>query len=161
VLEAPPAPSPRNVDLLAVLRTSFHRAGLRPTRQRLLLGWILFGAGGRHVTAETLFAEAKEANIAVSLATVYNTLHQFTRSGLLRQLVVHDSRSYFDTNVEDHHHFFHDDEHTLHDIPQGLSVTDAIDPPSGMQVVRVEVVVHVRRRQNDARQPAKPLPQIA
>ena len=92
------------------------KAGLRPTRQRLALATLLYGAGDRHVTAEQLHKEAGEANITVSLATVYNTLHQFTESGLLREVVVESGRSYFDTNTTDHHHFFIEDELRLTDI---------------------------------------------
>ena len=81
-------------------------AGLRPTRQRLALARLLFEADDRHVTAEQLHGEAAAAAIPVSLATVYNTLHQFTTAGLLREVVVEPGRSYFDTNIDDHHHFF-------------------------------------------------------
>ena len=93
------------------------QAGLRPTRQRLVLGWLLFAKGGRHLTAEMLHAEAADANIHISLATVYNTLHQFTEAGLLRQVIVDAARSYFDTNTGDHQHFFLEKEGLLIDIP--------------------------------------------
>src|SRR5262245_57833778 len=89
-------------DVKAMLR----QVGLRPTRQRMALGWILFGKGDRHLTAEMLYEEATRAKVPVSLATVYNTLHQFTDVGLLRQVAVDGSKSYFDTNASDHHHFF-------------------------------------------------------
>src|SRR3974390_2496465 len=79
--------------------------GLRPTRQRMALGWMLFGKGDRHVTAEMLHEEAVKAKVPVSLATIYNTLHQFTEVGLLRQVAVDGSKTYFDTNVTEHHHF--------------------------------------------------------
>src|SRR5262249_2731190 len=61
------------------------QAGLRPTRQRLCLARLLFEPGDRHVTAEQLHSEANAARVEVSLATVYNTLHQFTEAGLLRE----------------------------------------------------------------------------
>ena len=80
-------------------------AGLRPTRQRLALARLLFGGGNRHVTAEQLHAEARREEIPVSLATIYNTLNQFRKAGLLREVVVDSGRSWFDTNLEDHHHF--------------------------------------------------------
>ncbi len=80
--------------------------GLRPTRQRMALGWILFAKGDRHITAEMLYEEATKAKVPVSLATVYNTLHQFTDVGLLRQVAVDGSKTYFDTNASQHHHFF-------------------------------------------------------
>ena len=89
-------------DVKSMLRS----VGLRPTRQRMALGWILFGKGDRHLTAEMLYEEATKAKVPVSLATVYNTLHQFTEVALLRQVAVDGSKSYFDTNVSDHHHFF-------------------------------------------------------
>src|SRR5258707_11110930 len=93
------------------------RVGLRPTRQRLALARLLFDKGSRHVTAEQLHGEAVDATVRVSLATVYNTLHQFTTVGLLKEVVVEPGRSYFDTNVEDHHHFFFEDSGRLLDIP--------------------------------------------
>src|SRR5688572_8837879 len=90
-------------------------AGLRPTRQRLALAKLLFDGGDRHVTAEKLHGEALGANIRVSLATVYNTLHQFTDAGLLREIAVDASCSYFDTNISSHHHFFHEASGRLED----------------------------------------------
>ncbi|HIM76747.1 MAG TPA: transcriptional repressor, partial [Rhodospirillales bacterium] len=92
-------------------------AGLRPTRQRLALAKMLLEGPDRHVTAEILHAEAQAASIRVSLATVYNTLHQFTAAGLLREIVVDSQRSYFDTNTSDHHHFFFEGSNRLDDIP--------------------------------------------
>jgi Fur family transcriptional regulator, iron response regulator len=91
--------------------------GLRPTRQRMALGRILFGKGDRHVTAEILYEEALSAKVPVSLATIYNTLHQFTDAGLLRQVAVDGSKTYFDTNLSEHHHFFIEGENDLVDIP--------------------------------------------
>lgn len=119
-------------------------AGLRPTRQRLALARLLFGGGDRHVTAEALHGEALAGHIRVSLATVYNTLHQFTDAGLLREVVVEPGRSYFDTNVEDHHHFFSEPAGTLQDIPgHSVIVTGLPQPPAGTQVRRVEVIVRL------------------
>ena len=83
-------------------------AGLRPTRQRVALARLLFDGGDRHVTAEALHGEATAAGQAMALATVYNTLHQFTEAGLLREVVIEAGRSYFDTNIRDHHHFYHE-----------------------------------------------------
>ena len=99
-------------DLIDRLKT----AGLRPTRQRLALARLLFSHGDRHLTAEQLHGEAMAARVPVSLATVYNALHQFTETGLLREVIVEPGRSYFDTNVTDHHHFFHEDSGHLEDI---------------------------------------------
>jgi Fur family iron response transcriptional regulator len=130
------------LDAAATLR----RARLRPTRQRVELVGLLFGAGDRHMTAETLHAEATRAGVQVSLATVYNTLHQFTEAGLLRQVVVDAARSYFDTNTGDHQHFFVEDEGTLIDIPgKDIAVAGVPALPKGMSVDRIDVVVRVKR----------------
>jgi Fur family transcriptional regulator, iron response regulator len=120
--------------------------GLRPTRQRLALAHLLFNGGARHVTAEQLHGEAVAAALPVSLATVYNTLHQFTDAGLLREVVVEPGRSYFDTNIEDHHHFFWEPSGVLQDIPgAGVVVSGLPQPPDGAEIRRVEVIVRVRR----------------
>jgi Fur family iron response transcriptional regulator len=121
-------------------------AGLRPTRQRLELAGVLFRAGDRHMTAESLHDEAQKAGIKVSLATVYNTLHQFTEAGLLRQVVVDAARSYFDTNIGDHQHFYCEDESRLVDIPgDSIAVAGVPSPPKGTRIERVDVVIRVRR----------------
>ncbi len=121
-------------------------AGLRPTRQRLALAKLLFEGEDRHITAESLHGEALDNNIRVSLATVYNALHQFTDSGLLREIVVDASRSYFDTNTSDHHHFFFEHNGELMDIPgENMLVCDVPEPPAGMTINRVDVVVRVRQ----------------
>jgi Fur family iron response transcriptional regulator len=121
-------------------------SGLRPTRQRVELAGLLFKDCDRHVTAESLHDEVTKAGVKVSLATVYNTLHQFTGAGLLRQVIVDASRSYFDTNVGDHQHFFLEDEGMLIDIPgETIAVAGVPAPPAGLLVDRVDVVVRVRR----------------
>jgi Fur family iron response transcriptional regulator len=120
-------------------------AGLRPTRQRLALARLLFEQGDRHLSAEQLHAEAAAAHIQVSLATVYNTLHQFTEAGLLREVVVDPGRSYFDTNTSDHHHFYCEGTGRLQDIPGAeLNVAQLPAPPRGTAVTRVDVIVRVR-----------------
>ncbi len=112
----------------------------------MALGWILFGKGDRHITAEVLYEEANKAKVPVSLATIYNTLHQFTEVGLLRQVAVDGSRTYFDTNASNHHHFFIEDENALMDIPQAAMMVDKLPaPPEGYEIVRVDVVVRVKR----------------
>lgn len=121
------------------------RAGLRPTRQRLALARLLFQGGDRHVTAEQLHGEAKSADIPVSLATVYNTLHQFTGAGLLREVVVEPGRSYFDTNIDDHHHFYYEDSGQLQDIPgEEIRLAELPNAPEGTHVDRVDVIIRVR-----------------
>src|SRR5262249_10126265 len=122
------------------------KAGLRPTRQRLELAGLLFGEMDRHLSAESLHEEAHVAGIKVSLATVYNTLHQFTNAGLLRQVVVDAARSYFDTNIGDHQHFYCEDEGRLIDIPgESIAVAGVPTPPKGTEIDRVDVVVRLRR----------------
>lgn len=129
------------------LRHKLRDAGLRPTRQRVALGWLLFAKGDRHVTAERLYEEATGARVPVSLATVYNTLHQFTEAGLLREIAVDGSKTYFDTNVSNHHHFLYEDSNQLVDIP-GASFPVGPLPvaPDGMEVCRVDVVIRLRRK---------------
>ena len=118
--------------------------GLRPTRQRLALGRLLFERGNRHLSAEQLHGEAVEAQVRVSLATVYNTLHQFTAAGLLREVVVEPGRCYFDTNVDDHHHFYFEDTVRLEDIPgEELRVFDLPKAPKGTRLSRVDVIIRV------------------
>lgn len=121
-------------------------AGLRPTRQRMALGELLFRGCDRHVTAERLFDEAVAAKLSVSLATVYNTLHQFTDAGLLREIAVDGTRVYFDTNVHDHHHFLVEEDGELYDIPgSNVAVANLPTPPEGLRIDRVDVVVRLRR----------------
>ena len=121
-----------------------NRVGIRPTRQRLALARLLFDGEDRHVTAEQLHDEAVARGVRVSLATVYNTLHQFTAAGLLREVVVEAGRSHFDTNTSDHHHFYFENGSRLEDI-SGDSVTIARlpDPPQGTAVRRVDVIVRL------------------
>ena len=135
-------PKDTSAQALARLR----EAGLRPTRQRVELARLLFKSCDRHVTAESLHDEVTGAGVKVSLATVYNTLHQFTEAGLLRQVIVDAARSYFDTNTGDHQHFFLESEGMLIDIPgETIAVAGVPAPPPGLSIDRVDVVVRVRR----------------
>jgi Fur family transcriptional regulator, iron response regulator len=118
--------------------------GLRPTRQRLALARLLLDGGDRHVTAETLHNEASTRGMRVSLATVYNTLHQFTRAGLLRQVTVDASRTYFDTNTSDHQHFLFEETGELRDIPSdAVFLAKVPAAPEGLEIRRVDVVIRV------------------
>ncbi len=129
----------------ASVRDRLRLAGLRPTKQRQALGELLFCAGDRHVSAEALHGEARRAGIAVSVATVYNTLHQFTEAGLLREVVVDGARAHFDTNTSDHHHFLFEDG-TLEDVPAGaFDVVGLPTPPPGSRIVRVDILVRVAK----------------
>jgi len=125
---------------------TLREAGLRPTRQRVALAELLFGKGERHISAELLFEEALEAQVPVSLATIYNTLHQFTEAGLLKAISVDSSKTYFDTNTGDHHHFFLEDSQEVIDMPEGyITVANLPSPPEGTEVTSIDVVVRVRR----------------
>lgn len=120
--------------------------GLRPTRQRIMLGGLLWGsAGDRHVTAEILHKEVQQAKMNISLATVYNTLHQFVQVGLLREVSVDSGSSYFDTNTIAHHHFVCEQTGELADIPADLlDLSSLPQPPCGGSITGVDVVIHVR-----------------
>src|SRR5256885_432881 len=132
-------PAPIAVDRL-------RQVGLRPTRQRVALARLLFEGGDRHVSAEQLHGEAVAAAIRVSLATVYNTLHQFTAAGLMREVVVESGRSYFDTNPDAHHHFFCESTGHLQDIPGELvRVGELPQPPAGAEIRRVDVIIRIRQ----------------
>ena len=137
----------RDTKTLAAQATArLRHAGLRPTRQRVELAGLLFKDCDQHVTAENLHDQVTKAGVKVSLATVYNTLHQFTEAGLLRQVIVDASRSYFDTNTGDHQHFFLETEGLLIDIPgESIAVAGVPAPPAGLVVDRVDVVVRVKR----------------
>ena len=122
-------------------------SGLRPTRQRLALADLLFSKGNRHISAEALHEEAVAAGVPVSLATVYNTLHQFNEAGLLRAVSVESAKTYFDTNVSDHHHFFIEEEDRVVDVPAShITVSDLPEPPDGMEIARVDVIVRLREK---------------
>jgi Fur family transcriptional regulator, iron response regulator len=129
-------------DIARMLRA----ADLRPTRQRLALGILLFGNGDRHVTAEVLHAEAVRAGQRMSLATVYNTLHQFQRAGLLRELAIDGQRAYFDTNTSNHNHFYIEADGRLVDIPSDrIAVNGLPEPPAGMRISHIDVVVRLTK----------------
>jgi len=132
--------SSRVIDAGELLR----RAGLRPTRQRVALAKLLFVGGDRHVTAETLHEEAVRAGQRVSLATVYNTLHQFKRAGLLREIAIGGQRAYFDTNISNHNHYYLESDGTLVDIPSGsIRVEGLPAPPDHLRISHIDVVVRL------------------
>ncbi len=122
--------------------------GLRPTRQRLALAELLVGDGhDRHVTAESLFEAASDAGERVSLATVYNTLRAFCEAGLMREITVDGSKSYFDTNMSDHPHFYWEDSATLTDAPASeLEIRRLPRAPDGAEIAKVDVVIRLRRK---------------
>lgn len=122
------------------------RHGLRPTRQRLALVKLLFDKGDRHLTADQLHAEAAAAGVRVSLATVYNTLNQFTAAGLLREVVVATGRAYFDTNTSEHHHATVEPSGELFDIAATDLRLQQLPPlPEGTTLRRVDVILRLSR----------------
>ena len=147
----PAAGAPARLDAIMAgcpvhaLRAKLKDAGLRPTRQRMALGLLLFAKGDRHLTAEKLYEEAQELRVPVSLATVYNGLHVFTEAGLLREVAVDGTKVYYDTNVSDHHHFLVENSNMLIDIP-ALAIDRSFVPmlPEGMEIAAVDVVVRLR-----------------
>ena len=129
------------------LRGRLRKASLRPTRRRVALGWLLFAKGDRHVTAEMLHEEARAAKVAVSLATVYNTLHQFTQAGLLAQIAIDSGRVFFDTNIRPHHHFLIEETNALVDIPKGaVAIAKLPEAPEGFVTTGFEVIVRLKKR---------------
>lgn len=140
-----PQKSPASCPISAV-KARLRTAGLRPTRQRMALGWLLFAKGDRHVSAEMLYEEAIRAREPLSLATVYNTLRQFSEAGLLRQVSVSGPKTFFDTNVSEHHHFYNEDDETVTDIAGStIEVAGLPEAPEGMVISSVEVIVRLRR----------------
>ncbi len=135
---------------LVELEKRLREKGLRPTRQRMALADLLFSKGNRHIAAEELHEEAVKASVPVSLATVYNTLHQFTEAGLLRIIAVEGSKTWFDTNTSDHHHFFLEGENEIVDIPSGPEgkpiVGNLPEPPEGMEISHVDLIVRLRQK---------------
>ncbi|MCC5970944.1 MAG: transcriptional repressor [Pararhodobacter sp.] len=140
--------APQNDEALDQAARWLADVGLRPTRQRLSLAALLVGDGrDRHVTAEGLFGAAIDRGEKVSLATVYNTLRAFCEVGLLNEITVDATRSYFDTRTDDHPHFFHEDQQKLTDAPADeLEITRLPKAPEGFEVSRVDVVIRLRRK---------------
>ncbi len=135
------------IDAELSLQERLRFAGLRPTRQRLALASLIFAKGDRHLSAEELHEEAQVANVPVSLATVYNTLHQFTQAGMLRILAVEGAKTYFDTNISDHHHFFVEGANQVIDIPNGSTMVGSLPPvPEGMEIVNVDIIIRLRKK---------------
>jgi Fur family iron response transcriptional regulator len=133
--------APRDLD--AMLRN----VGLRPTRQRVALAKLLYAHSDRHLTAEMLYMEATNQNLPVSLATIYNTLNQFARMGLLREVGVDGSLTYFDTNTSNHHHFFVEDKNEIRDIPTtDIVIGKMAELPDGYEIARVDLMIRIRRK---------------
>ncbi|WP_137135008.1 iron response transcriptional regulator IrrA [Rhizobium sp. FKY42] len=136
-------------DATVQVETRLRACGLRPTRQRVALADLLFAKGDRHLTVEELHEEASQAGVPVSLATVYNTLHQFTEAGLIRVLAVESAKTYFDTNVSDHHHFFVEGRNEVLDIPvSNIEIGNLPEAPEGMEIAHVDVIIRLREKKS-------------
>lgn len=134
---------------VASLRQKLRQSGLRPTRQRMLLGWLIFSKGDHHLTAESLYAHTKQAKVPLSLATVYNTLNQFSEAGLLRKVLTLGEKTIYDTCVGDHHHFLLEDSGEVKDIPAGkLDISNLPDVPNGYCIAGVDIVVRLMKIEN-------------
>ncbi len=131
-------------DTVCKLREKLAAAGLRPTRQRLEIGNLLFESGDRHFTAEMLHAEANRLRYPPSLATVYNTLHLFAAHGLLREIAVYGAKTWYDTKTGPHFHFYREDREELFDIPDALIPILNIAAPEGTMIEAIDVVVRLR-----------------
>jgi Fur family iron response transcriptional regulator len=131
-------------------RTLLERYGLRATRQRLGLAKLLFSKGDRHVTADALAAEAQAVRMSASLATVYNVLNLFAQVGLVRGLAIEGTKTVFDTNTSDHCHFYFEETGGIEDIVvEGMSFADHFEAPEGYEIVKVDVVVRLRKLDQD------------
>jgi Fur family transcriptional regulator, iron response regulator len=141
-------------DTLNQTKELLNRVALRATKPRLFLWNLLFKGAIRHVPAEMLFEEAKQAYYPISLATIYNTLREFTEIGLLRHLRVDGAKSYYDTDVSPHQHFYLEEECQLIDMPGGIRVKKLPAPPAGYLIDRFDVVIRLRRAARAAPQSA-------
>ncbi|MCZ2328042.1 transcriptional repressor [Bartonella sp. F2] len=135
---------------MSELAKQLRQNGLRPTRQRLELANMIFSQGNRHIAAEELYEEAIKSGVLVSLATVYNTLHQFTEAGLLRIIAVEGAKTWFDTNTSDHYHFYIEDENRILDIPYNVEevpiVKNLPQPPEGMEISHVDLIIRLKSK---------------
>jgi Fur family iron response transcriptional regulator len=128
-----------------VLVRKLSSAGVRPTRQRLDLARAIFGAGNRHFTAEMIFQETRSISFAPTLGTIYNTLNEFSRCGLLREIAIYDAKLWYDTKTGPHYHFYREDTEELSDIPENLLPEFEIPAPEGMSVAAIDVIVRLRK----------------
>ena len=118
---------------------------LKITNQRLLVAKYLFDGHNKHITAEDLFKKLNKSNSKISLATVYNTLHEFYKSKLINKLTINSEKIYFDTNMSDHHHFYNKDDGILFDVSNNLKIKGLPNPPKGKKIDKIEVLVHLKK----------------
>ena len=118
--------------------------GVRPTKQRMVLAKLLFEKGKRHISAEDLFDEVRNEDRKISLATIYNTLKQFTSLGLIREIVVDQNKSLYCTNKESHYHLYIEDENKVIDIPTKNIDLNIPSIPACLKLHDVDVIVRIR-----------------
>ena len=118
---------------------------LKITNQRLLVAKYLFDGHNKHITAEDLFKKLNKSNSKISLATVYNTLHEFYKSNLINKLTINSEKIYFDTNMSDHHHFYNKDDGILFDVSNNLKIRGLPNPPKGKKIDKIEVLIHLKK----------------
>ena len=118
---------------------------LKITNQRLLVAKYLFDGHNKHITAEDLFKKLNKSNSKISLATVYNTLHEFYKSKLINKLTINSEKIYFDTNMSDHHHFYNKDDGILFDVSNNLKIRGLPNPPKGKKIDKIEVLIHLKK----------------
>jgi len=127
-----------------LVRAKLVAAGVRPTRQRLDLGRLILQSGDRHFTAEMIYDEARAMRYPPSLGTVYNTLNEFARCGLLREIAIYDAKLWYDTKIGPHFHFYREDTEELSDIPDELLPVFDIPAPEGTQIEAIDIIVRLR-----------------
>lgn len=128
-----------------LIRRKLAAAGVRPTRQRVDLGRAIFGKGDRHFTAEMLYQETRSIRFAPTLGTIYNTLNEFARRGLLREIAIYDAKLWYDTKTGPHYHFYIEDSEELSDIPEALLPAFDIPAPEGTRIAAIDVIVRLKR----------------
>ena len=127
------------------IRRKLEAAGVRPTRQRVDLGRAIFGGGDRHFTAEMLYQETRSIRFAPTLGTIYNTLNEFARCGLLREIAIYDAKLWYDTKTGPHFHFYREDSEELSDIPDEWLPTIDIPAPEGTRIAAIDVIVRLKK----------------
>ncbi len=137
--------TPENRAIDGFIRGKLEAAGVRPTRQRVDLGWVIFGGGDRHFTAEMIYQETRTIRFAPTLGTIYNTLNEFARCGLLREIAIYDAKLWYDTKTGPHFHFYREDSEELSDISDDRLPTIDIPAPEGTRIVAIDVIVRLRK----------------
>jgi Fur family iron response transcriptional regulator len=127
------------------IRRKLDAAGVRPTRQRVDLGRAIFGSGDRHFTAEMIYQETRSIRFAPTLGTIYNTLNEFSRCGLLREIAIYDAKLWYDTKTGPHFHFYSEDSEELSDIPDAWLPAFDIPAPEGTRIAAIDVIVRLKK----------------